>query len=164
MPITVNKNVQSARLAITAKLTWKFASCRVINRVCKQELKTTKQLMNYLNTSLFKYGASFKIKKKNYIFCDPNCTPSRTKILAQAKYCKSEKCFCSNGAPNAVRKKKRFCNPCFFQLNKLFRPVENIRLIYWTNCTVSRTKKHAQNESDISDLYIGQIVHKVGSK
>ena len=36
--------------------------------------------------------------------------------------------------------------------------IGNIRLIYRTNCTLSRTKKHAQNKSDISDLYIRQIV------
>ena len=29
--------------------------------------------------------------------------------------------------------------------------------MYRTNCALSRTKKHTQNKSDISDLYIGQI-------
>ena len=35
--------------------------------------------------------------------------------------------------------------------------IENIRLMCRINCTVSRTKNHAQNKSAISDLHIGQI-------
>ena len=62
-----------------------------------------------------------------------------------------------------LEKNYLFCEPCFLSL---FRPqfvryiqyIGNIRLIYRTNCALSRTKKHAQNKSDISDLYIGQIV------
>ena len=36
--------------------------------------------------------------------------------------------------------------------------IGNIRRIYRTNCTLRRTKKHAQKELDISDLYVKQIL------
>ena len=42
-----------------------------------------------------------------------------------------------------------------YNLSEIY--IANIRLIYRTNCTLCRTKKHTQNKSDIFDLYIRQI-------
>ena len=48
-----------------------------------------------------------------------------------------------------------FCASLGYNLSEIY--IGNIRRIYRTNCTLSRTKKHTQNKLDISDLYIGQI-------
>ena len=57
------------------------------------------------------------------------------------------------GAPSG---KKLFWAYLDHNLSDIY--IGNIRLIYRTNCALSRTKQHAQNKSDISDLHIGQIV------
>ena len=51
-----------------------------------------------------------------------------------------------------LEKNYLFCDPYFLSI---FRPsfvryiyIGNIRLIYWTNCTLNRNKTHTQNKSD----------------
>ena len=48
-----------------------------------------------------------------------------------------------------------FCAYLDHSLSNIY--IGNIRLIYRTNCTQNRTKKHTQNKSVISDVYVGQI-------
>ena len=113
-----------------------------------------------------------------------NCALSRTRKHTQNK---SDKIVFFQTARHSPFGKKLVCDACFFHLfrQQFVRDIYigNIRLIYRTNCTLSRTKKHAQNKSDgyfrliyrtnwalsrtkkhaqnksdISDLYIGQIV------
>ena len=88
-----------------------------------------------------------------------NCALSRTRKHTQNKPDKIV--FFQTARHSSFGKKNYFVMHVFstyldHNLSDIY--IGNIRFIHRTNCTLSRTKKHAQNKSDISDLYIGQIV------
>ena len=89
--------------------------------------------------------------EKNYLFCEP-CFLSLFRPLFVRYIYRKYPTYISDKLCSKSDQKTRAKQVGYF------------RLIYWTNCALSRTKKHAQNKSDISDLYIGQIVPQVGPK
>ena len=77
-----------------------------------------------------------------------NCALSRTRKHAQNK---SDKIVFSKWRATRRLEKNDFVMHVFstyldHNLSDIY--IGNIRLIYWTNCNLSRTKKHAQNKSD----------------
>ena len=88
-----------------------------------------------------------------------NCTLNRNKIHTQNK---SDKIGFAQTARRTPFKENDFVTLVFstyldHYLSDIY--IGNIRLKYQTNCFLSRTIKHAQNKSEISDFYVGQIVH-----
>ena len=83
--------------------------------------------------------------EKNYLFCEP-CFLSLFRPLFVRYIYRKYPTYISDKLCSQSDQKTRAKQVGYF------------RLIYRTNCALSRTKKHAQNKSDISDLYIGQIV------
>ena len=76
--------------------------------------------------------------------------------MIHSKICRGNFCFIIKLTYGAPFGKKLFWAYLDHNLSDIY--IGNIRLISRTNCTLSRTKKYAQNKLDISDLYIGQIV------
>ena len=101
----------------------------------------------------------------SYLDIGQNVTLSRTEIHAQNK---SGKIVFSKRRVTRRLEKNDFVTPVFrayLDYNESYIYIGNIRLIYWTNCALSRTKKHTQNMSDISDLYIGyfRLIYRTNS-
>ena len=83
--------------------------------------------------------------EKNYLFCEPCFLSLFRPLFVRYIYRKYPTYISDKLCPKSDQKTRA-------------KQVGYFRLIYRTNCDLSRTKKHAQNKSDISDLYIGQIV------
>ena len=89
--------------------------------------------------------ASQHRNEKNYLFCEPCFLSLFRPLFVRYIYRKYPTYISDKLCPKSDQKTRA-------------KQVGYFRLIYRTNCALSRTKKHAQNKSDISDLYIGQIV------